>query len=259
MQLIVVALLSLLSFPGAAVHPNTPRLATPEERVVIQKRRIVLVRSRSLAKEFPHKKRAVVTYPVVSGLRDPNVSRRVRALFDFKNIFGSSLKEYREESWLEEFGYVVNHNGDSLLDITFNQSGSGAYPDEHQKHLLINLNDGNVVKAADAFESDKLSALAAAVDRKLQTELRELQTENAKDKNSTTEDRESMKQAYENLKFELANLEEFSIDRKGVTFLYDAGFPHVIQALAPAGRYLFTYAEIKPYIKRDGPLGHFIR
>jgi len=259
MQLIALAFLSLLSFPGAAIHPTIPRLASPEERVVIRQRRVVLVRSPKLAKEFPYKKRAVVTYPVVSGLRDPSVSRRVRALFNFKNLFGSSLKEYREESWLEEFSYVVNHNANSLLDITFMQSGSGAYPDEHQKHLLINLNDGNVVKAEDAFESDKLAALAAAVDHKLQTELRGLQSENAKDKDSTAEDRESMKQAYENLKFEVANLDEFSIDRKGVTFLYDAGFPHVIQALAPAGRYLFTYAEIKPYIKRDGPLVHFIR
>ena len=47
------------------------------------------------------------------------MSRRVRALLDFKNIFGYSLKEYREDAWLTEFDYVVNHNGNSLLDITF--------------------------------------------------------------------------------------------------------------------------------------------
>ena len=112
---------------------------------------MVLLRTGRMAKQFPHKKRAVVTYPVVSGLRDAEVLRRVRAPLDFKNIFDYSLKEYREDAWLSEFSYVVNHNGNSLLDITFMQSGSGAYPDDHEKHFLINLKDGSVVKASEAF------------------------------------------------------------------------------------------------------------
>jgi len=43
----------------------------------------------------------------------------------------------------------------------------------------------------------------------------------------------------------------------GVTFLYDAGFPHVIQALQPDGRYFFSYAVLRPHIKSSGPLGVF--
>jgi len=262
MHLIAILFLSLGSFPVTAFPATVSRVQSvqgTEERAVIQRRRVVLLRTGRIAKQFPHKKRAVVTYPVVSGLRNAQVLRRVRSLLDFKNIFGSSLKEYREEAWLSEFGYTVNHNGNSLLDITFAQSGSGAYPDDHEKHFLINLKDGSVVKASEAFASDKLHALAAAVDRKLQNELRELQAENAKDKNADAQDRESMKQAYENLKFEVSHLDDFSIDRKGITFRYDAGFPHVIQALAPAGRYQFTYAELKPFINSHGPLGHFVR
>jgi len=258
MQIIALVFLSFISLHGTVGHANAARVATAEDRAVIHRRRVLLVRTGRVAKEFPHKKRATVTYPVVT-LRDAAVLRRIRALFDFKNIFGSSLKEYREEAWLSEFSYVVNYNGNSLLDITFSQSGSAAYPDDHEKHFLINLKDGSVVKAAEAFASDKLHALAAAVDRKLQNELRELQAENAKDTNVDAQDRESMKQAYENLKFDIANLDEFSLDRKGITFLYDAGFPHVIKALEPAGRYHFTFAELKPYIKPGGPLGQFVR
>jgi hypothetical protein len=258
MQIFALIFLSVISFHGALGQAAAPPSAT-SERAVIQRRKVVLVRSGRLARDFPHKKRAVVTYPVVTVLRNPAVTRRVRALLDFKNLFGSSLKDYREDAWLSEFDYEVNYNGDSLLDITFRQSGSGAYPDDQEKHLLINLNDGRVVKAADAFELDKLAALAAAVDRKLQKELSELQAEHAKDRAAVPEDRESIKQAYENLKFETSNLDEFSISRKGITFLYDAGFPHVIQALAPAGRYAFTFAELNPYIKPGGPLGQFVR
>ena len=48
------------------------------------------------------------------------------------------------------------------------------------------------------------------------------------------------REAYEALKFEAQNLDEFSVGRKGVTFLYDAGFPHVIRALEPDGHYFFS-------------------
>lgn len=259
MQLIILAFLSILSFNGATGHANASSAMRAEDRAVIQRRRIVLVRRGQMQKEFPHKKRAVVTYPVVSGLRDPAVLRRVRSLLDFKNIFDYSLKEYREDAWLDEFSYVVNHNGNSLLDITFRQSGSGAYPDEHEKHFLINLTDGSIVKASDAFESDKLASLAAAVDRKLQRELKQIATENGASKDADPQDKESIKQAHENLKFEISNLDDFSAGRKGITFLYDAGLPHVIQAFETAGRYLFTYAELKTYIKPNGPLGQFVR
>lgn len=230
-----------------------------EDRAVIQRRRIVLVRHGQLARDFPHKKRAVVTYPIVSGLSDPAVLRRVRALLDFKNIFDYSLKEYREDAWLSEFGYVVNHNGNSLLDITFRQSGSGAYPDDHEKHFLIDLSDGSLVKASEAFQASKLASLAAAVDRKLQQELKQIETENMGATDAGPLDKESIRQAHENLKFEISNLDDLSVGRKGITFLYDAGMPHAMQTLEPAGRYLFTYAELKPYIKRNGPLGQFVR
>ena len=123
---------------------------------------------------FPIRKTATVTYPVISGLSNRAVLRRIRSLLDFKNIFDYSLKEYREDTWLSEFSYDVNYNRNFLFDITFTQSGVAAYPDEHSKHFLINLKDGRIIKAADAFLVDKFGVLAALVDQKLQAELREI-------------------------------------------------------------------------------------
>jgi hypothetical protein len=182
------------------------------------------------------------------------VLRRVRSALDFKNIFDYSLQEYREDTWLSEFSYVVNYNNNYLLDITFTQSGVGAYPDEHTKHLLFNLRDGRVVKASDVFESAKLPELAAAVDRKLQQELEQIEKDNA-DGGEPPEDKAIRREANEVLKFEVKNLDEFSVSARGITFLYDAGFPHAIKAFEPAGHYFFNYSQLKPFIKRDGPLG----
>ena len=76
---------------------------------------------------------------------------------------------------------------------------------------------------------------------------------------SDPEDIRIAKEAQEALEFKLSDIDDFSIGDKGVTFLYDAGYPHAIQAFEPNGEYFFSYSELKPFIRRDGPLGQFIR
>ena len=260
MQIVILVLLSVLGFTSVSSHAGQAGTAQPTraaDHVIIQRRRIVLVRNAALVKRFPDKSQAVVTYPIISGL-SPAILRRVRSVLDFKNIFDYSLKEYREDVWLTEFGYVVNYNSNYLLDITFTQDGSGAYPDSHSKHFLINLRDGNVVKASDVFESTRLQELAAAVDRKLHLELEQIEKENA-EPNEQPDQKAIRREADEALKFEVKNLDEFSVGRKGLTFLYDAGYPHAIKASEPLGRYFFNYSQLKPFIKPNGPLGQFVR
>ncbi|MEP6820117.1 MAG: hypothetical protein ABJA18_11330 [bacterium] len=204
------------------------------------------------------KKRATVTYPIISGLKDQRVLRRVQSILQIKNAFDSSLAEYRRGWWLDEFSYKVNHNKNNLLDITFSQSGSGAYPDDQSRHFLINLRNGRVIKASDTFVSDKLASLSAVVNQRLQTELKEI-LKSLGDSKSDPEGVRIASEAQEALEFKIENLDDFSVGAKGITFLYDAGYPHVIQAFEPEGRYFFSYSELKPFIKRDGPLGQFVQ
>lgn len=248
--------LSLLTFNS--LHPTSAGNASVQDHAIIQRRRIVLRRTGEVAKQFPNRKTALVTYPVVSGL-NANVLRKVRALISFKNIFDYSLAEYRDDAWLSEFSYVVNHNANSLLDITFTQSGLAAYPDEQSKHFLINLRNGELVTASDAFQTAKLSLLAALVERKLQQEIAQRRKENAELKERDRDEIDSVNDAYDALNFEIKDLDNFSVSKTGITFLYDAGFPHVIKALEPEGRYFFSFEELKPYIESHGPLGQFVR
>lgn len=198
----------------------------------------------------------MLVLPVVSGIADAAVLARVRSALDVKNAFDYSLNDYREDTWLSDFGYKVHYNADYLLDITFTQNGLAAYPDTHQKHMLINLRDGKVVKAADAFDATKLESLTELVDRELQRELGKLRAEHL----ATTQDpdeRQALTDAYATLKVEREHLDEFSVGKTGITFLYDAGFPHVIKALEPQGRFFFTYRTLNEYIRPDGPLAKF--
>ena len=250
-RLLIFLLLFLLAPTGGAGGVTAVAQANGFPRVAIQNRRIVIVRKGQFVRDFPSRRRAVIDYPVLVGPRNSEVLRKVRALFEFKNVFETTLEEYKEDTWLDEFGYKVNYNRNYLLDITFSQSGTGAYPDTHEKHFIINLRNGEVIRAADAFNSP--NDLAARVDKKLQAEIKKIQSEvpEARDDDG--------RQLFEALKFTEENLSEFSVSDKGITFLYDAGFPHAVQAWQPVGHYFFSYAELKPFIKRDGPLGMFVR
>lgn len=259
MRPLLIALWVLLVCGGVAAQTPTVITTLSDDSVFITRKRVVLVRTGSLAKRFPEKKRAVVIYPVISGLRDAEVLRKVRALLAVKNIFDSSLAEYRQDAWLEEFDYKVNHNANGILDITFRQEGSGAYPDTHHRHMAINLRTGDLLKAADAFETPKLDELARLVDQKLQAEVAELIGEANRDPHQDQDGKQNIIDALEQQKFQVEHLDDFSVTLTGLTFLYDAGFPHVIQALQPDGKYFFTYKDLKPFIKRDGPLGQFVR
>jgi hypothetical protein len=225
----------------------------------IQRRQVVIVRRGELARQFPERRRAVVNYPEVSGIADPVVLRKVRALLAVKNVFDTSVAEYRRDAWLSEFNYKVNYNRRDILDISFWQEGAGAYPDTHHKHFAISLKTGELIKAADAFEPGSLARLAELANAKLRAEVAGIVAEVEKDKETDAEGKESLKEQLRELTFGVKELDEFEVSERGVTFLYDAGFPHVIQALQPVGRYFFSHAELSPYVRRGGPLGVFVK
>lgn len=254
-------LLLLFVFSGNAAQPVAAATTVlPADRVVIEKRKVVIVRTGKFVRDFPSRKRAVISYPFIrSGASNAAALRKVRALLQVKNIFDISVAEYRADTWLDEFDYQVNYNRNFILDIAFTQNGMGAYPDGQTRNFAINLKTGEVIKARDVFKPEALKTLAEMIDRKLQAENEQTLKEMAQDSSVTAEDRNYYREQLAPLKFEIKNLDDLSINDKGITFLYDAGFPHVIQALEPNGRYIFSYAELRPFIKPEGHLGIFVR
>ena len=248
--------LSLLAFSLlTSLAPAQTRNKPAGDRVTITRRTIRIVRTGEVARNFPDRRKAVVAYPVISGLPNQEVLRKVRAILDFKNIFETSLREYRQDQWLEEFFYEVNYNQNHILDLTFTETGSAAYPDTHHKHFTIDLRRGTVVKASDVFVAEKLAELASLVNAKLQQELKDSTPEILKGGDISAND---LRDLHDALKFQVENLNDFEVRNDGLVFLYDAGFPHVIQALQPDGRYRFTYQELKPYLKPNSLLWQFV-
>lgn len=218
----------------------------------VSSRRVVLVRG-TKGTDF---KQATIRYPVVTGLPDRAAQKQAQSALSLKSALGQSLeehrKEFRDSSWLDAIDYAVAYNRNGLLDIAYTITGTGAYPSGATKHVVISLKTGKRLRARDLFTQVGMSQIAALLDRKLQSEMKQAIAEAEKQG-------EDIRAPLEAKRFEVKDLSHFSINDRGVTFFYDFEFPHVIQALEPKDRYLLTYAQLKPYIPVQSPLRVFVR
>jgi hypothetical protein len=220
--------------------------------VQIVSKRAVLTRGRK-GSDY---KEAAITYPIISGIGDAQVLAKLQKAISLKSVLDSSLEEYRaefkESSWLDEISYEVNYNKDNLLDVTFSISGTAAYPSGSTKHVLVSLRTGDPVKAADAFKPGSLAALTQFVRKAFRASVEEAIKDQAKEG-------EDVKDLFSDKKYDQTNLDQFMVSDKGLTFLYDFDFPHVAKAAEPEGTYFFSFNDLKPFIRPDGPLGVFVR
>jgi hypothetical protein len=233
--------------------------ALAQSSVVVKPKKVVYTRK---GKDIPQEKRTfVVTYPTISGAMTAAAKKKLENTISYWRVFETTLAEnLGDNAWLSEMSYKVNYNGGGILDIALTQEGSGAYPDGQTVDLAVDLKTGAQIKYADVFQTAQSAKLAALADKKLAAEKAEIIKEiNKGTFSETDEEKQSSREQVENLKFSAEDLEKFSVGEKGVTFIYDAGFPHVIQALAPEGRYFFTWAQLKPFVRRDGLLAQFVR
>lgn len=232
---LIILLLSVISFA---------------QSVIITPKKTTYKRPKPL---MDFKKSFTVIRPQIKGI-NAAIAKKVETAISYEKNFDFSIKEEISDiQWLEEANYEVDYNKNGILGITLSVSGSGAYPSESSKPVIVNLKTGTKVLAKDIFV--KLSELAAKAKQMQKAEIKNAIVEIKKE----NPDEENPASLFENTDFTVKNLDKFSISDKGITFWYDYGFPHVIQALQPEGRYFFSWAQLKPYIMRDGLLGQFIR
>ena len=201
-------------------------------------------------KDVPDFKRSfTVNYPKVAGAN----GKKIEAILNYEKAFDFKLQEeIKEMYWLETADYTVNYNNHNILDVTLFIEGSGAYPDSSLKYLVINSKTGTRVKPSDVFTN--LNGLAALGQKAQQAEIKEETVRLKKDEPDFDPG-----EYFNDAKFTTENLWAFTVSDKGLIFHYSYDFPHVIQALEPVGDYFFSWAELKPYIKKDGLFGRFVK
>ncbi|MBC7899071.1 MAG: hypothetical protein H7070_03375 [Saprospiraceae bacterium] len=221
------------------------------QSVIVTPKKIVYKRQKPQA-DF--KKTFEITYPKVKA-STPALSRRIESSISFEKVLKLNLQEETGEfQWLEEAGYEIGYNKNGILSIKLFMFGTAAYPDGSSKYVVVNLKTGNRVAPSDVFTH--VLGLAMVLKKKQLLEIEDGKKEIRKDPDMADSD---PNQLFEYADFTAENLTEFAVNDSGVTFFYDYGFPHVIQALEPEGSYSMTWEEIGPYIKPGGLLARFVR
>lgn len=221
------------------------------QSVTITPRKITYKRPKPIA-DF--KKTFTVNYPKVKAAT-PALSRKIESAISYEKVSGLNIEEEKSEiQWLEEADYEVGYNKNGILTITLSVSGTGAYPSVFSKTVVVDLKTGNRATPSNVFTNLERLVVKAKAKQKAEIEktIKEIKSDPA------NKDYENF-DFFDNADFTVENLEEFAVNDRGVTFIYDYGFPHVIKALEPEGRYFFSWAELKPFIKPGGLLAKFVR
>lgn len=220
------------------------------QSVVITPKKTVYKRPKPISE---YKRTFTVTYPKVKAAT-PALSKKIEVTISYaKNLDLNVQEEMGEIQWLEDAEFEVNYNARAILVITLWIEGSGAYPDGTSKTVAVDLRTGNRILPSEAFTD--LKGLVAKIKQKQKVEIEA----SIKDLREDPEEKDTdPAELFAEEEFKVANLSEFAVDAKGVTFIYDYGFPHAIKALEPEGRYTYSWAEIAKFVKPQGPLWKFI-
>lgn len=195
------------------------------------------------------KKSFEVTYPVVKA-KTPALSKKIEAALSYKsNLDIDPQDELKDSDWLEEATFEVEYNKNGILVVSLNAQGTAAYPDSITKRVVIDTATGSKLNSADLFVNT--AALAKKLDVKLQDEIKKAKVDIKKDPENNDIDPNEL---FQGKKFTAADITNFTITDKGITFRYSYDFVHAILALEPAGEFPMTWAEIKPFIKKGGLL-----
>jgi hypothetical protein len=201
-----------------------------------------------------YKKTFAVNRPVINA-STPALSKKIADAVSYENLLGLNIKEeLGEVQWLEAANFEVKYNKNGLLGVSVWMEGSGAYPSGVTKSVVVDTRTGRQLIAGDVFI--RLTALAQHVRKLQRTEVQETLRQLKKDPEYV---REPADEYFQRASFVVSDLNDFSISEQGVTFHYDYGFPHVIQAWEPGGEYKMTWKELAPFIKPGGLLARFVR
>jgi hypothetical protein len=220
------------------------------QSVVITPKKTIYRRPKPIAS---YKRTFTVVRPRVKAAT-PALSKKIEAAISYEKVAEVNIKEETTEvQWLEEASYTVNYNKNGILDITLSVTGTGAYPSTFNKTVVMDLKTGNRITPGMVFNN--IVGLTAKGKKAQEKEMKKAIVDIKKDE----PDMEDPASLFGSTDFEAENLNEFSVSDKGITFIYDYGFPHVAQALQPNGRYFFSWRELKGFIKPAGLFGRFVR
>ncbi len=237
----LIAVIVIAAFSSAAIAQS----------VTIRKKTVTYTRPKP-SSDF--RKTFTVTYPIVKAAT-PALSRKLEKAIGPITVLGISLKEeFGEYQWLEASDFEVTYNDRGVICVSHSMEGTAAYPTSLTRTVVVDARTGLAAKPAAVFTN--IPGLVAMIKKDQKAEIAAAIEEIKKEPDYQEPDPARL---FEYADFKAINLEGYAVSKDGVTFSYSYGFPHVIQALEPAGQFVYSWEQIKPFIKRGGLLARLAR
>lgn len=199
---------------------------------------------------------ATYRFPVIVGTKPDWIAARINADIKNRSLADETLARVTADfesngSGITGIDYQVNHNANSLLDITTSIETMGAYPDQFKEYLVYDVRSGARVHPADVFSS--FNPIRLLIQKQVKARIAEAKAADP----GSVEDLNLM--LGENPgSVDDDTLESFTITKTGaktgLTFHYLFGFVHAGKALEPNGDVFLSWAELKPFLRSDGLL-----
>jgi hypothetical protein len=239
----------MVSGCGDGARPQTD--GPPTERELAVRWRGVEIGSREevVSGGGADEARSILQYPVVTGAPTPEVRERLQAALSPDSAVDLGLERFRQEfrqgtAPRVDLSYRITYKRKHLLNVLYWMEvlGGGSAGRYGFRNRVVDLRTGLRVTADHAFHRSELSALARLVDARIQRDTSDSARRHATG-NGTLK------------RFGAEDLDNFSIDDRGMTFELEYTFPDLFPFGSSSAA--FTWAELRPYIRPDGPLAPF--
>jgi len=217
---------------------------------VLRPKRVVLTNHRGV--------RCEITYPLVTGGPTPELRETLQETLGLESVLDIPLGEARKEIPADDYlcydiDYSVRFRRGYLLDVRYwlEVHGGGASRYGY-RHRVVDLRTGQRLLATQVFDPAALPLLAKQLDRRLQADIAKAV---AGDPDGVDlrllDDRGAPRH------FRVADLDNFSVDERGITFFFEFTFPDL--ALFVPGEFFMSWDEMRPHVRPDGPLAPLLR
>jgi hypothetical protein len=219
----------------------------------------VTVTEYRFAAKGPNDTEGEYSFPRVTGPAQLPALAKLKAHLTVKKLTDQTEQEIRENfaecgCGLTAVHYTVDYNRSGVLALSVDREWLGAYSSFSTERLVLSTRTGDRLSIGQLLLPASLPELARQCDKLLQARMKEARQAAAGSEEATWLD-----ELLAGKTFTTANLDDFTVTKDGITFYYPFAFPNAALALQPDDAFSFTFAQLKPYLKPDGPLAQEIK
>lgn len=193
---------------------------------------------------------SALTFPIVI-LKDTTATHKIKACLTLLNVTGYSPEEikqqkedYKKDSLMQgltDLNFEVTYNTNCLLSMSFFIGTMGAHASGFSAYYNFDVSTGDSVFIYKLLDETKINTLVKLCNDAIQKRIATSKKEHATD--------DFVLEQLTDKKFTRADLSVCYITNTHVVFVFNFGFPHVIQSAEPDNFIKIPREEFRKYLK----------